>query len=465
MRAMRQEFWAGYEDDCFKVVTPDMVFDYFEPLFRKEAYTSELHRNYMLTKSILEKLEAPSANVGEKIGNDLEIKIVKTIALIYILEQFDKLKPTADELMGIYSLEYEQEDIRKAIDNLIYKEYVIYLKLSNDFLRLKQSSGVDVKQEIADTIERNAASFSVKGTLNSASIDNYMYPSRYNDDREMTRYFSFVFIDGAEVTKDVDWDVKSESIEGDGIIYGIIPGAEDSIPRIKNLLKSTGKGKERYIFVVPNKYSEIKEVVLKFNAVTMLRDRSEGNELLFDEYEVIYEDLRDVISEFIAQYTHPENYRAAYIHDGYEKTITRKAGLTGLMSDICDKIYFRTPVINNEAINKTEITGIALNSRNKIIAGLLRNVLEPGLGLTGTGQEVSIMRSTLIRKNILVETNGETRINLKTGDANMDHMLEVISDFITGAGDEGERSFKELYYTLMSPDSGIGIRKALNGYP
>ena len=201
----------NYEDDCFKVVTPDMVFDYFEPLFRKEAYTSELHRNYILTKNILEKLEDPSANADDKSKNDLEKKIVKTIALIYILEQFDKLKPTADELMGIYSLEYEQEQIRKAIDNLIYKEYVIYLKLSNDFLRLKQSSGVDVKQEIADTIERNAISFSVKGTLNSASIDNFMYPSRYNDEREMTRYFSFVFIDGAEVTKDVDWDVKSES--------------------------------------------------------------------------------------------------------------------------------------------------------------------------------------------------------------------------------------------------------------
>ncbi len=454
-------FLESYEDNCFKVVTPDMVFDYFEPLFRKEAYTSELHRNYMLTKNILEKLDNPSASADEKRKNCLEIKIIKTISLIYILEQFDKLKPTAGEIMGIYSLEYEQEDIRASIDNLIYKEYVIYLKLSNDYLRLKQSSGVDVKQEIADTIERNAASFSVKGTLNSASIDNYMYPSRYNDDREMTRYFSFVFIDGTEVTKDVNWDIKSESTEGDGIIYGIIPGAEDSIPSIKNVLNSTSKGKERYIFVIPNRYTEIKDVVLKFNAVTILRNQAEGNELLFDEYEVIYEDLRDVISEFIAQYTHPENYRATYIHDGCEKLITRKAGLTGLMSDICDRIYFQTPVINNEAINKTEITGIALNSRNKIIAGLLRNALEPGLGLTGTGQEVSIMRSTLIRKNILTEADGETRINLKTGEADMDHMLEVISGFIVGAGNKAERSFKDLYHDLMSPEFGIGIRKAL----
>ena len=69
-----------YEDDCFKVVTPDMVFDYFEPLFRKEAYTSELHRNYILTKNILEKLVDPSASADDKRKNDLEIKIIKTIS-------------------------------------------------------------------------------------------------------------------------------------------------------------------------------------------------------------------------------------------------------------------------------------------------------------------------------------------------------------------------------------------------
>lgn len=445
------QFLDFYHDDCFSVITPDMLFDYFEPLFRKESYTSELHSNYILTKNILEKLDDRS----------LEAKIIKTISLIYILEQFDKIKPTASELVEIYSLDYEQDEVRAAIDNLIYKEYVIYLKLSNEFLRLKQSSGVDVKQKIADTIERNRSKFTVKGTLNSASVDNYMYPSRYNDDREMTRYFTFVFINESEVTEDTDWNIKSESISGDGVMYGIIPNNGDSIKKLRKTVVKTSNGIERCIFVIPNKYTEISDVVLKFNAVTELRDAAEGNEILFDEYEVIYEDLRDVISEFIGQYTHPENFKAIYIHNGKEKYITRKAGLTGLMSDICEKVYYRTPVINNEAVNRTELTGVAINSRSKIIASLLRNTLDSGLGLTGTGQEVSIMRSTLLRKNIIIEENGITKINLNTGDDDMDYMLGVISGFIQGAKKKGEKSFEELYNDLILPDRGIGIRKAL----
>ena len=88
-------FLEDYHDDCFRVITPDMVFDYFEPLFRKESYSSELHKNYILTKAILKKLDDGS----------LQSKIIKALSLIYILEQFDKIKPTANELDGMYSLD------------------------------------------------------------------------------------------------------------------------------------------------------------------------------------------------------------------------------------------------------------------------------------------------------------------------------------------------------------------------
>ena len=99
------EFLAGYDDQCFDVITPDEIYDYFEPLFRKEVYTSEIHQTYLLTTAILPKLQQES----------LESKIVKTLSLIYILEQFEKLKPTKDEIVGIFSINYTVEEIEEAI--------------------------------------------------------------------------------------------------------------------------------------------------------------------------------------------------------------------------------------------------------------------------------------------------------------------------------------------------------------
>lgn len=197
------EFLAGYDDQCFDVITPDEIYDYFEPLFRKEVYTSEIHQTYLLTTAILPKLQQES----------LESKIVKTLSLIYILEQFEKLKPTKDEIVGIFSINYTVEEIEEAIANLIEKEYVVYLKRSNDYLRLKQTSGVDIGQKIRDTLAAVGGKVSTKATLNASNFDNYIYPSRYNDEREMTRYFSFEFIDEDEVRPDTDWTIKGEAID------------------------------------------------------------------------------------------------------------------------------------------------------------------------------------------------------------------------------------------------------------
>ena len=89
--------------------------------------------------------------------------------------------------MGIYSTQYAVDEIDGAIDNLIQKEYVIYLKRSNNFLRLKQTSGVDIRKKISDIIEIQKNKTTIKETLNNSNFDNYMYPARYNNERDMMR--------------------------------------------------------------------------------------------------------------------------------------------------------------------------------------------------------------------------------------------------------------------------------------
>lgn len=445
-------FLENYDDDHFELITPDLIYDYFEPLLKKEVYGGSIHENYVLTEMILEKL----------VEGSLERKIIKTLALIYILEQFEKLQPSKDELVSIYSISYTTEEINRAIDNLIEKEYVIYLKRSNNYLRLKQTSGVDICQKINDMVEVQSKRTTVKETLNNANFDNYVYPSRYNNERDIIRYFTFEFIDEDEVTDDVDWSLKSATIEADGVIYGIIPHSEESISRLKEIILNTSSECESIIFILPRHFAEINDIVKEFNAVSVLRDNANDDKVLFDEYEVIYEDLREVIGTFMRGYTRPEEYKSRYIYKGREVAISRKAALTELMSKICDEVYSLTPIINNEAMNRNEITATANNSRNKIVAALLRNELEPNLGLTGSGQEVSIMRSTLIRTGVWEENGGLPKLNLKpTNVEHMDEMLAVIEDFIVETRQNGTMSFEELYRRLTSAECHIGLRKGL----
>ena len=440
-------FLDSYNNN-FTLVTPDQIYDYFEPLFKREVYEGDIHKTFVLTRTILNQL--PNDSLGSK--------IIKTISLIYILEQFERLNPTKEQIIGIYAGSYDVGEIERAIYDLIEKEFVVYIKRSNDYLRLKQTSGIDIRQKIHDLVESQTGRITVKDVLNASNFDNYMYPARYNDDHEMTRYFAFQFIAGSEVTEDTDWNVKSEGIDADGIIYGIIPDSEEQRVKITDALKESSRGCKRHIFVLPKQYKDIEEVAREFSAVALLRDQAVDDPVLFDEYEVVFEDLQEIIKAFIGDYTHPESFRSTYFHEGEQLNIRRKSGLTEAMSQICDDVYCLTPVINNESVNKNEITSIAQNSRNKIVSALLRSELEPSLGLSGTGQEVSIMRSTLLRTGIWNEDGGIPQINLHPQDPAMRNMMETIEGFVLEARQLGKVCFADLYERLTSPEHHIGLR-------
>lgn len=444
-------FVAEHGDRAFKLITPDVIYDYFEPLFKKESYASEIHTQYLLTASVLSKIE----------GNELGSKIIKTISLIYILEQYEKLRPTKEELLGIFSFDYAPEAIEASINGLIADDYVVYLRRSNDFLRLKQTSGVDIRQKIDELVQKQSGRISVRDILNQSNFDNYMYPSRYNDEREMTRYFSFEFIDESEVDTGVNWSVKCESIHADGVIYGILPRDDSNIQDVIDRLCQSSPTCNRCIFVVPKHHQEIKGIVAEYSAVKELRGKAVDDPILFDEYEVVYEDLHEVIVRYMMIYTHPEQYAAVYIYNGCRKEIRRKAALTGLMSEICDKVYRFTPTISNEAVNRDEITVISANSRSKIISGLLRSELEPNLGLTGSGQDVSIMRSTLVRTEILLDCESKPKLNLFPSNFYISWMLKEIIGFINNARKSKRVSVSHLYDRLTSPANHIGMRRGL----
>lgn len=211
----------------------------------------------------------------------------------------------------------------------------------------------------------------------------------------------------------MDWNIKSEKIDADGVIYGIIPESETQLRSIKEIIASTSRGGERHILVFPKHFKAVEEIIREYAAVAQLRDQAIDDPVLFDEYEVVFEDLQEIIKGFIGTYTHPESHRWVYIHDGEVLNVHRKSGLTEIMSKISDTVYGLTPVINNESVNKNDITSITQNSRNKIIGALLRSELEPNLGLSGSGQEVSIMRSTLLRTGVWSESNGIPQVKLK----------------------------------------------------
>ena len=432
------------------VLTPDAIYDYFEPLLKKEVYTSEIFKMYALSNRILAKLDRKS----------LEAKIVKTLALIYIVNQFEKFPPLADKVIASFAGVFSESDVSTALKKLEEREYVIYAKKSNNYLRLKEANE-NVREAIESEIKRQTMIGSVKDILEEYTSDTYLYPTRYNDENTIIRYFDFRFIQGSHLMEVKDWTLRMGDSQADGVVYAILPDSEEQIPELRDYLGQNTTDARRTVFVLPLKYEDIASSAYAYNALVKLINEAAGDEALLAEYHIYYEDMGEVLDSFIMTFTRPELRQAEYYHCGNKVAIYRKAQLSQKLSEICETVFNRTPRINNETLNKNDLPTNTINSRTKVVRGLLQTELSPMLGLVGTGQDVSIMRSALIVPGVVDDIKSSPSIHISDcPDERLANVLQYIDQFFANSGlDQSGSNFSALYDELTRPELGIGMKR------
>lgn len=440
-------------NDSVSFLSADVMYDYFEPLLRKEVYTSDTHKIYKLAATVLQKVEQ----------NSLESRIIKLLALIYIISQFEKMPPTVNVVVEAFKdCVRDPKEIHVALNNLLQRDCIVYLKRSNNYLKLKESSGVDVPKEIEKQSDLLKATVSAVDILNDSCYDNYIYPTRYNDEHDITRYFDFSFIAAEKIlsrTFDIGQTFKNGN--ADGVILAIVPKSPEELEKARKYIVDGAIKDDRALLVLPTSFVSIEEIAYEFAAVKKLKELAHDDDILSDEYSVYIEDLEEVVNNFINLFLRPETHKAEYYLAGDRKQLNRKAQLSALLSDICEKAFPYTPIINNESINKNYLPSVAVNSRGKILNGILAIPLEKNLGLAGTGQDVSIMRSVLIRTGILTNSDDNPTFNTQTDDNNINRVLQVIREFFQEAASSDALSFEQLYERLTDSKYGIGLKKGV----
>lgn len=438
---------------AFELLTPDWLYDYFEPLLRKEPYTSEIHKLYKTTEYVLRKVDDRS----------LEAKIIKSISLIYFIAQFEKLPPTYDVIVSVFKSEkYGTDDISNALSNLQNRDCIVYLRRSNNYLKIKESSGIDIHQEIKKEIGQLKSSVKVKDILNDTLFDNYLYPTQYNDENEIIRYFNFSFIESDEFFGVSNWKELCGKDNADGRVFALLPKSQKELQTIRKTIENDIEMSDQIVFILPQKYRGIDEIVYEYAAVKKLRSLAGEDEILEDEYDVYIEDLDEVLTDFIYAYIRPEGNKSGYYFKNESQRIVRKTQLSALLSRACTQLYPHYPVINNESINKNVLPTVALNSRTKLVQALLSDDYSVNFGLTGTGQDVSMMRSTLVRTGIMQDVDTLPDIVQEPADANIRYMMNAIWKFFSSANKSGGVSFSILYDILRKPGrKGIGLKKGV----
>ncbi len=431
-------------------LTPEWLFDYFEPLFRQEAYTSHISSIYRLALHGLANLELDS----------LEAKLVKTLALIHMVQHFEQVPPTAEILELAYGSSWGTRQVVEALNELVDRKYLLHKSQVSSYLSIKQASGVDVKQKCKDLAERNKSAFGLLNVLNELCKDVYFYPTQYNDEKDMTRYFELRFVTDQVFMVQTDWNKEIGDDYLDGVVYALVPGGEADISVLREKLATHKKGEERCLFILPKAYQDIQEAAYIYQSAKKLAEEAKDDAILADEYRLAMVDSEEALTEFLRNYLEPERGRAEYYHQGKQLFIKRRAQFSKALSEICSKLYNLTPIINNETLNRNVLSSVALRTRDKVVEALLQQELTPTLGQKGSSQGMSFVRSALLHTGIIFQDGARTMISLDgLEEDNIQKVIRNIEAFISSADGSEEYTFDRLYDELRLPEGHIAMKK------
>ena len=380
----------------------------------------------------------------------MEKKIIKTLGVMYIVNDFEKLKPNEYNLK--HALNLSNEELTSTVKKLRDTNILVLRKATNmlDFIPL---SSVDVKGKVLNLAETKFKDLNLSELFNELFHLKYLLPRRYNDKYKMTRYFKRTFMTLDEMLAYSNAELLLEEYDCDGIVIDLIYYEKNQSEKVKEWLDLINDN--RIVVVLPNKglSTKLKNNLSQLKATQhLLKDLQFLNEDKGVESQLLifYEDNIDIIQKYIDESYDILNESCVKYIDNKQYMFISNYEISEYLSVICEKNFGFTPVINNELINKDKISTIVLRARDFIVQMLLEDNYR-NFDYSKNALECTLYRATIINQNLL-ETAG--------CNDNMIRFLNIIKEFFRKAENK-ELPFSEVYNELITNKNGIGIRKGI----
>lgn len=346
-----------------------IVYDYLVTNFH--SYLSDAHSDSMGWRAILMAIERVETAPWDSEGQMIEaLKTVKAIGLLNLFGNAGFSMPK-ERLVGYMqwamSIKNAEDVLRKLISLRIiryaaYKErYILFegTDINIDDEITKASTIVPLPTQPVDFLRR---SFNSHVVLAKASTYHSGTP----------RYFEYMFCDSPI-------DVIPEG-EVDGFIQLIFSTNENVYEEVSCFSKSC---EHAIVFAVFNHteaiighlhriqiYNHIIEKVLidKADHVAL----SEIRNLRMYEQNLLNKKMKDCLFSY--------GNEVIWFYRGEERKINNYRDFNALLSEICNKTYPLTPLINNELINRQKLSGSISTARIKYLQALLLNGDKDDLG-------------------------------------------------------------------------------------
>lgn len=376
-------------DGLFNV---DKIYDYFSELLQKEE------------ANFIRNIWYRAESISSKLDKFLEKRIIKTLAVILMINDFDKLPPKENVIA--LCLKEPVVVIETIVKNLIESHH-LRKNILNNLLSFALSNTKHIDDKIAVLSKTKFKSFDEADTCTKLCEKKYLIPRKHNEERKITRFFRVFYITEKEFNALTNFDIFFEKNYCDGIVLNLLRQNMTS-NEIKEKISAVNN--PRVVVCYPKKKidSVLKEELLRYVCLNDIKNESGLDDISREEINLLMEETSEDIRTLFNTYFDKD---MLYFNSFYEADT-----LSLLLSKILDNLYPKELIFNNELVNKRELSKQYQKAVNNVIDSILNGL---GNNFNATSPEASVWRS-IIEKNDNKETFREVIEDIKNNILSLD---------------------------------------------
>lgn len=411
----------------------DLVYDYFDNLFKKEISNEYVHNIWLSTEYCLSKCETED-----------EKKIIKALATILIVNKEDEIPANKKYL----SMCVNATDATQTIEELVKKQ-MIYKKSSTGSYVFKTRAGSELKSEIRKQRELKGNNINYSNVLSLVTGKYYVVPRKYNAVNMMTRYFTNEFMDADDFLNISTSEAFLDNCVGDGKVITLYSFSKIKQDVVKKHILELAE--QRLVVVCPKKVLKVQKQLKDYEIIQDLRKNqvfNDNNEILKKELPLLVEDLSKELEDVLDIIYEDDSETKVFYFDGNRVKNIKNSNVEKAVNECCRSVYTRTPIINNEIVNRSEITtSQTKKSRLNVIEKVLRHEDDENY-YSGSNQEATIYRSIYCKTGIATnEISGE-----------INDVITEINNYVDSCSDEKQPISKLITILCSAP---YGMRKGV----
>jgi hypothetical protein len=436
------------------IIYIDNLYDYFRDAIKNDNTPGGAHDLWVAAEGTLSRLS---------FSHIIPRRIAKALAIIHIVKKGFSNRPNNDLLSFSLGYDANSKEFSDALQILVDSK-MIYYRGSTECWEFVERSELNIDEEIDKVLSSVKPTRIDLKSFMEKELKTIYYPARkYNDKHGTTRFFTGRFYTIEELLA-IDWDNEIRKNFIDGIVvYALVSNQEEAEKANRVILE---KCNAQVIYVLPESYISIYEPLAELYALNILKERidslKEKDPRVEQEVNFLYEDSLEKIKKITLHLTDPSSDGIWY-YCGKTIDINNFSSVCRFISGICEKVFFRTPIIFNEALNRSEPSGQQIKAMQKLIDALFQDHLPHNLGLIGSGPEMAVFKTVLKANGFVKEYDSGIEI-IKPTNENLREVWDEIETFILSCSGEG-LPLDSLVSTLRLPPYGIrkGILPVLLG--